>query len=235
MGMPKATSAASIDLRRDALVHALHGFVHVGAEHGIDQEARRVLHRQRQLVDPAHEGGGALHATGIGRGALAGHHLDQRHHRHRVEEVDADQACRVLEARRDVGQLERLEVFDAITASGFARASMSAEERLLGFEVLENGLDDDIGLAHAILGLSVTSAIRRSSAKRASFLAIAQLLLEEGLRRATHGRRDALHVLVLQGHGHAAQHAPGGDVAAHDAGADHMHALRCEVSSRFGH
>jgi hypothetical protein len=33
-------------------------------------------------------------AVGRFRVASADHHLDQRHHRHRVEEVDADQARR---------------------------------------------------------------------------------------------------------------------------------------------
>ena len=35
---------------------------------------------------------------------------------------------------------------------------------------------------------------------------------------------DPLDALVLQGDGQAAQRAPGRDVAAHDTGADHMHA-----------
>ncbi len=38
-----------------ALVDHAEGVLHVGPEHAVDEEARRVLHRQRQLVDLAHE------------------------------------------------------------------------------------------------------------------------------------------------------------------------------------
>src|SRR4029079_17858119 len=41
-----------------ALVQHAEGILHVGAEHAIDEKARRILHRQRQLVDLADEGRG---------------------------------------------------------------------------------------------------------------------------------------------------------------------------------
>ena len=54
----------------------------------------------------------------------------------------------------------------------------------------------------------------------ASFL---EAFLEQRLA-ALQRRLDAVHVEVLQGDAHAAQGAPGGDVAAHDAGADDVDA-----------
>jgi hypothetical protein len=159
----------------------------------------------------------------FGRGALAGHHLDQRHHRHRIEEVDADQARRILERRRNVGQFEAGGV-GGDQRLGFGARFDVGEQGLLGVEVFEDRLDDHVGLAHAIPFGVGDQAVEGE----AGGFPVAQLLFEE-LRGAADGRRDAFHRLVLQRDGHAAQHAPGGDVAAHDAGADHMHALRRKV------
>ena len=73
-----------------------------------------------------------------------------------------------------------------------------------------------------------TSGISRSVASRTR-RGVLQALGEE-LRRARHRRRQALGVLVLQRHREAAQRAPGGDVAAHRAGADDVHVRRLEVA-----
>jgi hypothetical protein len=85
----------------------------------IDQEAGAACHRQRQLVERRDEGGRcALHGDGIAGGAA--HHFDQRHLRHRVEEMDADQPRRILQ-RAAMSSMRRLEVLVAISASGLAR------------------------------------------------------------------------------------------------------------------
>ncbi len=74
----------------DALVQHAEGVLHVGAEHAVDEEPRRVFHRQRQLVDLANERKSAFYMGGI---RLRGvHHLNQHHLRNRVEEMNPDQA-----------------------------------------------------------------------------------------------------------------------------------------------
>ena len=73
------------------------------------------------------------------------------------------------------------------------------KQLLLGVEVLENGLDDHVGLTHAIaLGVG-NQAVERE----ARLFLVAQLLLEQ-LGGTTDGGRNAFHRLVLQRHGHAA-------------------------------
>src|SRR5882762_3289997 len=58
---------------------------------------------------------------------------------------------------------------------------------------------------------------------------VAQPALEK-LGRALHRRREALRRLVLERHRQAAHRAPGGDISAHDARADHVNVLRLEVA-----
>ena len=66
-----------------------------------------------------------------------------------------------------------------------------------------------------------TSAVRRPSA--AAFSAGSFRRLSKSSRGAPQGRLDELGGAILQRHGEAAQRRPGGDVPAHDAGADHVH------------
>jgi len=56
----------------------------------------------------------------------------------------------------------------------------------------------------------------------------AHLALEQALG-AGERLADLRLVEILQARLHALRHAPGGDVAAHGAGADHMHAERLEA------
>jgi hypothetical protein len=208
-------------LGRDALVHAAQRLVHVGPEHRIDQKARRVPHRQRQLVELAHEGRGA--PEGLVAGGRGAHHLDQRHHRHRVEEMHAHQPGRVGSAAA-MSAMRRLEVLEAISASGRAPLDVG-EQRALGLQVLEDRLDHHVGLGHAVAGRVGDQAVEGE----AHLPRLAAQLALEALGGPGDGRRDALDALVLQGHDHAAQGAFGGDVAAHHAGAHHMHPLRRKV------
>jgi hypothetical protein len=71
----------------------------------------------------------------------------------------------------------------------------------------------------------VGSGIRRSNAARWASLS----LLRPNSLPAREGRRDAFERLVLQCHGEAALCRPGGDVAAHDAGADHVQPVHGHV------
>ena len=136
--------------------------------------------------------------------------------------MNADEARRVREHRIQVFELEAGSIgrqYGVRLHHGFE----FLEQPMLRFQILEDRLDHHVGLRRAApLGVG-DQAIHH----------IAQLqLVADALapRRvgALQRRRDALHALVLQRHGQAAQRAPGGNVAAHDAGTDDMHAFRSE-------
>ena len=88
-----------------AVLQALHGAEHVGRQHAVDEEARHALGDERELVDGGDEGGAALHVV-LSR-LHAAHHLDQRHLRHRIEEVQADEAPGIGQPGGDVLDLQR--------------------------------------------------------------------------------------------------------------------------------
>jgi hypothetical protein len=148
------------------------------------------------------------------------HDLDQLHLRHRVEEVDADEPRRVAQRRGDVGE-RRLDVFVARTASGRAALERANSSRLAS--------------RFSKIASMITSARARPSpgrpgsggrARRAGPL-VAQAPPKSSAARDRGG--NALGRLILQRHRQAAQRADGGDVAAHHAGADHVHMPRREV------
>ena len=138
--------------------------------------------------------------------------------------MDAHQARGVLQGGGDVLQLQAGGV-GGQHGAGLGDALDVGEELALRFQVLEDRLDHDVGLAHALAGGIGNQAVEREAHLRV----VAQLLLERR-RGALDGRRDALDALVLQRHRQAAQRRPGGDVAAHDAGADHVQVLRREIT-----
>jgi hypothetical protein len=101
------------------------------------------------------------------------------------------------------------------------------EERALRVEVLENRLDDDIGVPRAI-----ARHIRDQPVERVAHAPlVAQAPLEE-LGRALDRGGDALGRRVLQRHREAAHGADRRDVAAHDPGADDVHVARLEGGAR---
>ena len=117
----------------------------------------------------------------------------------------------------------RLEVFVARIASGFAIASSLREERALRLEVLEDRLDDDVGVPRAFAGDVGNQPVERV----AHAPLVAQAPLEE-LGRALDRGREALGRRVLQRDREAAHRADRRDVAAHHAGADDVHVARLE-------
>ena len=91
---------------------------------------------------------------------------------------------------------------------------------MLGLDVLEDGLDDDVGMRRAG-AVGIGNQPVHDRAQR-------QLVLDapgEAFAGALECRGDAFEILILQRHRHAAQRAPGGNVAAHDAGADDVDAF----------
>jgi hypothetical protein len=92
-----------------------------------------------------------------------------------------------------------------------------SEDLALDLEIFDHRLDDHIGPRHALAG-GIGLEPRHGGGNLGPPL---EALLEQ--RFGPHESRiDPLHVEVLQRHAKATERAPGGDVAAHDAGADHM-------------
>src|SRR5690606_3007013 len=84
--------------------------------------------------------------------------------------------------------------------------------------VFGDGLDNDVGMANA-----VAAQVRdQPVGGRPCFTGILLFPDEQGLG-ASLGSGDALAVLILQRDREALERAPGGDVAAHDPGADYMY------------
>jgi hypothetical protein len=80
---------------------------------------------------------------------------------------------------------------------------------------------------------SATPLPSRSAAARGHGRALALVahLLGEQRLRALHGRVDEALLAVLQGHVEALVGGPGGDVAAHHAGADHVHVADAGITT----
>ncbi len=101
-----------------------------------------------------------------------------------------------------------------------------AIQLLLGFEIFEDRLDDEIGIGDALavdIGLQFRRH-RRDALRR--FQAFGEQFL-----RAIQRRLDELHLAILQRDVEAAQCAPRGNIAAHHAGADHVHTLNLRVAA----
>ena len=87
-------------------------------------------------------------------------------------------------------------------------------------EFFDHGFDDHIGPGHALAGRIGLEPQHGGI----DLVALLEALLKQ-LFGAIQRGFDALHINVLQSHRHAAQSAPGGNVATHHARADDMHAL----------
>jgi hypothetical protein len=226
--MPKLhRSVERLGLR--ALVQHAEGIQHVRAEHAVHQEPGSVLHRQRQLVDLPHERRGLSRELGVR--LFTADHFDELQQRHRVEKMDSHEPRRVLERGGDVGELEARGVGRQDRA-GLRQRLQLCEQRALRLQVLEDRLDQHVGLARAIARHVRDQAIERVALARL----VAQPPLEQ-LRGALHRRGDALGRGVLQRDAQAAHRADRRDVAAHHAGADHVHVARldprpCPVTNR---
>lgn len=151
--------------------------------------------------------------------------LHQRHLRDRVEIVQAGELRRALDViaqfhqrdRRSVGGQQRV-----LLHLRFQRLV----QRTLGLGVLDDGLDHQIGFGHAVAFQIGTQARGHGRA-----LALVTHLLGEQRLRALHGRVDEALLTVLQGHVEALVGGPRGDVAAHHAGADHVHVTDAGITT----
>ena len=109
-------------------------------------------------------------------------------------------------------------VLVARTQSGRRRPLERPEQLLLGLQILEDRLDHDIGVRR-LRHRPRRRSVARGRLCRASgvWKSARKQLVGPG-----QGRLDVLHLPVLQRDREALQRAPGGDIAAHDTGADDM-------------
>ena len=201
----------------DLLVQHHHRFQHVGRQRAVDEEAGRGFHRQRQAVDGADEGQRLLQQLRVG--AVMADDLDELQPRYRIEEMQAEQPLGLLQRGAQI--LQR----DARRVGGEDRARLhlgleAGIDLLLQLQLFRHRLDDEIGVADA-LGLHVRhQPVQRIAHRRA----LAQDLAEQ-IGGALDGARDRLRLHVGERHPHILAGAPGGDIAAHRAGADDVNVL----------
>ena len=93
---------------------------------------------------------------------------------------------------------------------------------VLGVGVLEDRFDDDVGAGHTVAGARPARHARHELAGLAGIL---EPFLEQPRAHASSAGSMNFELAILQRDVEPALRAPGGDVAAHDTGADHVHAL----------
>ena len=204
-------------LRRSGL-EAFEGLEHVRRKHAVDEEARHALDHERKLRDRRHEGA-ALVDLGLVRGPAADH-FHQRHLGDRIEEVDADQATRIIEAFGDLFDHDRGGI-GRHHRTGLQLALEVLEDLALDVEPLHDRLDDDIGAKHVeAVGIGNQARLGRGAGGGRAELAFEEL----GLR--LDALLDLLGREILQRGLHAGCDAPAGDVGAHHACPDDVDAQR---------
>ena len=166
----------------NAFLEREHGLLQVGRENAIDDDARRTAAGERQLVDPARKT--ERGRDDVGAGLRAAHDLDQRHLRHGVEEMQADEPCRIGEPLSQ--QLE----LDARGVRREQRADLHGGfelriELALGVDILVDGLDDHVGPCNAL-----ASHVGPEAGQRGGNLGIVPQPLREILARARQRRLD---------------------------------------------
>ena len=86
--------------------------------------------------------------TSSSRDGGAADDLHQRHLRDGIEEVHADEAARIGQRQRDLLDHDRGRV-GGHDGAGLELGLDALEQRLLDLELLDDGLDDDVGAADA--------------------------------------------------------------------------------------
>ena len=137
-------------LQREALVFlGTPDLADRGDEDFVDDEAGDLGADDRLLLDRLGEvvGGGRR----LTRGVVADDHLDQRHHRGRVEEVEADDLVGAQRRFPHLGDRERGGVGgdDRVARGGGVEL---AEDGLLDLHLLRHGLDHEVDVAELLVG-----------------------------------------------------------------------------------
>ena len=187
------------------------------AQNPVDGEAGAVAHGDRRLAEPFGKGhGGGV--RGIA-GLQAADDLQQRHHRHRIEEVHADVALGMRDRgrklgdgdRRGVGRQHRVRRNDAVEL---------LEDAQLDVEILGGGLDHQLRLGHGgIVGRALDAPEDRGPVRLADLI-----LLDQADEAGADGGDALVDGGIVDVHHHHLESGHGGDLGdaiAHQASADH--------------
>ena len=137
--------------------------------------------------------------------------------------MDADQAPRIIERFGDFLDRQRRCVRRE-HRSGLELGFEALEQLLLDVQPFDDRFDYQIGARHMLAFHIWNQARHRHVHGRLAPQALLEQVLGPGERHV-----DLPPVEILQADLHARHHAPGRDVAAHGAGADHMHPQRTEA------
>ena len=190
------------------------GFQHVREQQAVDQEAGRAGDWHRQLVDGLAERGETL--RGVRRHAVVLDDFHQRHHRHRIEVMQTGE----LRWPRDV--LAQFGQRDGGRIGGEQRVGLHLRldrgvEVALGVGSFDDGFDEQVGAGDA-----GTVEIGHQSRRHLRPLARVLHALGEQFLRTRHGGVDETLFAILERDLEALVGRPGGDIAAHHPGADHV-------------
>ena len=190
----------------------------------VDDEAGHLAADDRLLLDRLGEvvGGGG----GLARGVLADDHLDQRHHRGRVEEVEADDLVGAQRRFPHLGDRERGGVRgeDRVPRRGGVEL---AEDRLLDLHLLGHRLDDEVDVGEVLVAGRAGDQPHHLGEPGVGLLLGQLLLLDQAAElalghraRLLDGGVDELLVDVLDYDGDVGGGDRLGDLASHGAAAD---------------
>jgi HipA-like protein len=188
----------------------------------VDDEARRVLRAHRGVAQAPAERQQVQRDGRVGQQPVD--RLDHLHHRHRVEEVEAGHPRRQPQCGRDRGDRQRRGVAREHAVVAHQRLELG-EQRLLGAEVLDDRLDDDIAVAQRLERGDRREArgggCRLFGAQLAAFVQRAQ---RDGELLAA--RRRAALARIEDPHRQPGLRRDLHDAHAHHAGADHAESQR---------
>ena len=213
-------------LDRRPLFEQQQRLVHVRQQHAVHEEAGAVVDDDRRLADPPCVGRGGGDRVVAGRAAAD--HFDQRHHAHRVEEVEAAELLGPREPAGEVADRNRRGV-RAEHGVGGQLWLQAGVELALGLGVLVDRFDDEVGGGE--FGVADGAVDQRRQRERLRHVGPFGLLVEAGLGEdALHAAADGLVRRVAERDGNAALDVRRRDPLPHDAGADD--ADRADVARR---
>ena len=213
--MVQAKTAALVDIgdASRALTQHEHRLVDHRQQDAVDDEARLVLGLHDLLVQAFGKGAGAGNC--VGTGGQARDHLDQAHDRHRIEEMQADEALGIGRTGRHAGNRNRAGVgcHDRVFAQHLAGRF---EDLALDFLTLGRGLDDEVRFGHRrVIADRGDAGNGRSGFVRGDLAAAnqpAKRRIDPGLGLFRHGQIDVgqqdLHAELGNRLGNAGTHLP---------------------------
>jgi hypothetical protein len=210
MGEPEPGDGVDRLRLRDPLEQRIGGLVDERHQDPVGDEPGQVARLRRRLAELRRE-------LRDRRGRLVGgleaaDHLDELQHRHRIEEMHADDAVRSLRRRGERRDRDRGGVGGEDRSVG-QRLVGATEDLLLDGGVLDHGLDQQVGAEDLVRGLDAAQHLRRVGAA----------LLVQLRQRALDRREAALDGTgrcVVERDAAAGGRDDLGDAAAHLAGAD---------------